>query len=280
MKRTVVLSALLAACVTGGACGSSAPPAAPLPASTPSAVAATANSAAATAPAPDPVPVVREFYQLYLKNLTGGKSTPPATLGQYLTERMLKEQKDTTDEDVIIRGSDFDEAWAHDLNVAVAGKPAEGKAQVVVELKSKEATKKLNLMVLAQGNTWKIDEIKLQDTAAAPATDTGSQADQSNVTTQVVKFNRGATSADYEATISQGETHVYVLNVRKGQYFGAQTYSDDDVEFKVRRKNGEELENPPGSTKWGGEAPASGDYEIVISGFRKPTKYSITLSAQ
>ena len=107
-------------------------------------------------------------------------------------------------------------------------------------------------------------------------------ADSSKTKTTNVKFEKGKTSADYENTIGNGETHIYVVNVQKGQYLGAETYSDtdDDVAFTVRKKGGAELEVPEGSVKWGGEVPSSGDYEIVISGIKKSTKYSITISAE
>lgn len=100
--------------------------------------------------------------------------------------------------------------------------------------------------------------------------------------TTTVKFAKGKTSADYENTIGNGETQVYVVNVQKGQYLGAQTYSDtdDDVPFTVRKKGGEELEVPEGSVKWGGDVPESGNYEIVIKGIKKTTKYSITINAE
>lgn len=107
-------------------------------------------------------------------------------------------------------------------------------------------------------------------------------ADSSKIKTTTVKFEKGKTSAEYENTIGSGETQIYVVNVKEGQYLGAQTYSDtdDDVPFIVRKKGGEELEVPDGSVKWGGDVPSSGDYEIVISGIKKSTKYSITISAE
>ncbi len=107
-------------------------------------------------------------------------------------------------------------------------------------------------------------------------------ADSSKTKTTTVKFEKGKTSADYENTIGSGETQIYVVNVQKGQYLGAETYSDtdDDVAFTVRKKGGAELEVPEGSVKWGGDVPSSGDYEIVISGIKKSTKYSITISAE
>ena len=107
-------------------------------------------------------------------------------------------------------------------------------------------------------------------------------ADPSKTKTTTVKFEKGKTSADYENTIGSGETQIDVVNVQKGQYLGAETYSDtdDDVAFTVRKKGGAELEVPEGSVKWGGDVPSSGDYEIVISGIKKSTKYSITISAE
>lgn len=107
-------------------------------------------------------------------------------------------------------------------------------------------------------------------------------ADSTKTKTTTVKFEKGKTSADFDGTIGNGETQIYLINVQKGQYVGAETYSDtdDDVAFTVRKKGGEELEVPEGSVKWGGEVPASGDYEIVIKGIKKTTKYSITISAE
>ena len=105
-------------------------------------------------------------------------------------------------------------------------------------------------------------------------------ADSSTVITTVVRFARGKTSAVYKNTIASGDTHVYVVNVRKGQYLGAQTYADTDVPFTVRRKDGAELEVPAGSVKWGGDVPESGDYEIVIGRMKTTVAYSITVSAE
>ena len=118
----------------------------------------------------------------------------------------------------------------------------------------------------------------------APKTESAKSdsADSAKTKTTTVKFEKGKTSAEYENTIGNGETQIYVVNVKEGQYLGAQTYSetDDDVAFTVRKKGGEELEVPDGSVKWGSDVPSSGDYEIVISGIKKPTKYSITISAE
>jgi hypothetical protein len=104
--------------------------------------------------------------------------------------------------------------------------------------------------------------------------------DKPKVVTTVVQFPKGETGAEYEKTIAPGETHIYVVNVRQGQYFGAQTYSDEDTPFTVRRKGGAELEAPEGSVKWGGDAPQDGDYEIVVKGAKKATKYTISINAE
>jgi hypothetical protein len=115
----------------------------------------------------------------------------------------------------------------------------------------------------------------------APKTEPAKSADSTAKTT-AVKFEKGKTSAEYENSIGNGDTQIYIVNVKKGQYLGAQTYSetDDDVAFTVRKKGGAELEVPEGSVKWGGDVPEDGDYEIVISNIKKTTKYSITISAE
>lgn len=228
------------------------------------------------ATAADPEPIVLEFYLFYLKELVANKKHSPEVMKRYLTERMLKEIKDTTDEDVVIRGSDYDDTWAK--NVIIKGKETVNatKSVITVELKGKDFSKTLKVTVVAQAKTWKIDSVK--DTSSVENTDEA--ADSSKVKTNVVKFAPGKKVKDFEDTISPGETHIYIINVRKGEYLGAQTYSDtdDDVPFTVRKKDGAELEVPEGSVKWGGEAPESGDYEIVISGLKKSTKYKIAVS--
>ena len=148
---------------------------------------------------------------------------------------------------------------------------------LTVELKGKEFSKVLKVTVTAQDKTWKIDSVK--DTTAVE--DNADSTESSNSKTTIVKFARGKSDKDYEDIISAGETHIYVINVRQGQYFGAQSYSDDyGVPFTVRRKGGEELDVPAESVKWGGEAPEAGDYEIVLSGVKKKTKYNISISAE
>jgi hypothetical protein len=118
-------------------------------------------------------------------------------------------------------------------------------------------------------------------TNSAPAEKpSASPAESSNIKTTVVKFPAGETGTDYETTIGPGETHVYVVNVKKGQYLGAQTYADDDVAFTVRKKGGADLEVPEGSVKWGGDVPESGDYEIVIKNVKKKTDYKISINAE
>lgn len=230
-----------------------------------------------TATAIEPEAVVLEFYKLYLKNFIANKKLPPATMKRYLTERMLKEIKDTTDADVVIQAQDYDETWANNVNIKGKEKISNTKVIVTVELKGESFSQELEVTTLAQNKTWKIDSAKDTD---AVESDTDS-ADTSNIKTTVVKFPRGKTGADYQDTISPGETHIYVVNVRQGQYFGGQTYSDDyGVPFTVRRKDGEELEVPAESVKWGGDAPESGDYEIVVSGVKKKTKYTISIGAQ
>lgn len=228
--------------------------------------------------AADPEPIVLEFYLFYLKELVANKKHSPEVMKRYLTDRMLKEIKDTTDEDVVIRGSDYDDTWAK--NVIIKGKETVNatKSVITVELKGKDFSKALKVTVVAQAKTWKIDSVK--DTSSVESTDEA--AESSKVKTNVVKFAAGKKVKDFEDTISPGETHVYIINVRKGQYLGAQTYSetDDDIPFTVRKKDEADLEVPEGSVKWGGEAPESGDYEIVISGLKKSTKYSITISAE
>lgn len=224
-----------------------------------------------------PETVVLEFYKLYLKNFIANKKLPPATMKRYLTERMLKEVKDTTDADVIIQAQDYDESWANNVNIKGKEKISNTKAIVTVELKGESFSQVLEVTVVAQNKTWKIDSAKDTDVVES---DTDS-ADTSNIKTTIVKFPRGKTGADYQDTISPGETHIYVVNVRQGQYFGGQTYSDDyGVPFTVRRKGGEELEVPAESVKWGGDAPESGDYELVVSGVKKKTKYTISIGAQ
>lgn len=118
--------------------------------------------------------------------------------------------------------------------------------------------------------------------APKPEPSKSDSADSAKTKTTTVKFEKGKTSADFENSIGNGETQIYVVNVQKGQYLGAETYSDtdDDVAFTVRKKGGEELEVPEGSVKWGGEVPETGDYEIVIKGIKKTTKYKITISAE
>jgi hypothetical protein len=237
-----------------------------------------AGSESTTATAADPEPIVLEFYQFYLKELVANKKHSPEVMKRYLTARMLKEIKDTTDEDVVIRGSDYDDTWAK--NVIIKGKETVNatKSVITVELKGKDFSKTLKVTVVAQAKTWKIDSVK--DTSSVESTDEA--ADSSKVKTAIVKFAAGKKVKDFADTISPGERHIYVVNVRKGQYLGAQTYSetDDDVPFTVRKKGGADLEVPEGSVKWGGEAPESGDYEIVISGLKKSTKYSINISAE
>ena len=233
------------------------------------------NPETSTATAPETL--VLEFYKLYLKEFIANKKLPPATMKRYLTERMLKEIKDTTDADVVIQAQDYDETWASNVNIKGKEKVSNTKTIVKVELKGKSFSQELEVTVIAQNNTWKIDSVKDTD---AVESDTDSD-DNSNVKTTIVKFPRGETGADYQDTISPGETHIYVVNVRQGQYFGGQTYSDDyGVPFTVRRKGGEELEVPAESVKWGGDAPESGDYEIVVSGVKKKTKYTISIGAQ
>lgn len=129
--------------------------------------------------------------------------------------------------------------------------------------------------------TPKLSEKATVETANAEKPKTEENSTESAKTkTLVVKFAKGKTSAEYENSIGKGETHIYVVNVKKGQYLGAQTYADDDVPFIVRKKGGAELEVPEGSVKWGGDVPESGDYEIVISKIKKTAKYSITVSAE
>jgi hypothetical protein len=115
--------------------------------------------------------------------------------------------------------------------------------------------------------------------SSKPAADS---TDSAKTKTTTVKFEKGKTSAEYENSIGNGETQIFVVNVKEGQYLGAQTYSDteEDVAFIVRKKGGANLEVPEGSVKWGGDIPESGDYEIVISGIKKTTKYGITISAE
>lgn len=169
------------------------------------------------------------------------------------------------------------ESWANNVNIKGKEKISDTKAIVTVELKGESFSQVLEVTTLAQNKTWKIDAAKDTD-AVESETDSD---DNSNVKTTIVKFPRGKTGADYQDTISPGETHIYVVNVRQGQYFGGQTYSDDyGVPFTVRRKGGEEMEVPAESVKWGGDAPESGDYEIVVSGVKKKTKYTISIGAQ
>ncbi len=224
-----------------------------------------------------PEPVVLEFYKLYLKALVANKNLSPDVMKRYLTTRMLSEIKDTTDADVVTQGQDYDETWANNVIIKGKEKLSDTKAVLTVELKGKEFSKTLKVTVAAQGNTWKIDAVK--DTAAVE--DNTDSADNANVSTTIVKFPKGKTGADYEKTISPGETHIYVVNIRKGQYFGAQTYTDDyGIPFTMRLKDGEELEVPADSVKWGGDAPETGDYEIIVSGLEKATKYNISIGAQ
>ena len=71
----------------------------------------------ATTDMSEPEPIVIEFYKSYLKELVANKQLPPETMKRYLTERMLKEIKDTTDADVVTQGQDYDKTWANNVNV-------------------------------------------------------------------------------------------------------------------------------------------------------------------
>ena len=159
------------------------------------------NPETSTATAPETL--VLEFYKLYLKEFIANKKLPPATMKRYLTERMLKEIKDTTDADVVIQAQDYDETWASNVNIKGKEKVSNTKTIVKVELKGKSFSQELEVTVIAQGKTWKIDSVKDTD---AVESDTDSD-DNSNVKTIIVKFPRGETGADYQDTISPGETH-------------------------------------------------------------------------
>ena len=98
------------------------------------------------------------FYKMHLTSLVNNKTIPATTRNKFLTLRMQKTVKTSTDEDPFIHGSDFEDAWRE--NIEIAGSQAQGKSKAIVTLILKgEATKTLAVTMLLQGATWKIDSV-------------------------------------------------------------------------------------------------------------------------
>jgi hypothetical protein len=86
------------------------------------------------------------------------------------------------------------------------------------------------------------------------------------VTTKLVKFERGRTTAVIKGIARTPGSYEYVLRVRSGQVMTVHlTSSNKGVECSVEAPNGDSVEDALGVTDWSGKLAYSGDYKILLT---------------
>ncbi len=89
-----------------------------------------------------------------------------------------------------------------------------------------------------------------------------------DIRTERVQFDRGATSAAVEASITGYETVDYVLGAKKGQYMNVSMATDNGANyFNILAPGETEVAMFSGSTgqnQYEGTLPASGDYKVRV----------------
>lgn len=136
--------------------------------------------------------------------------------------------------------------------------PASGNYRIVVSPTRGNATYKINFNVSAR------------EKEEPPPTGSGGR-------TTVVKFRKGASSANYSNSVIRGERDTYILGAGGGQTMSVSISAlEDNAVFDVVSPGGAQLASERRS--WTGRLPQDGKYRVIVGGTRGNATYKISFS--
>lgn len=122
----------------------------------------------------------------------------------------------------------------------------------------------------------KMDCAKFGQNGDEPVPDTGQVPPQSNPGTERVNFAQGATAAVLAGAVIRAERKTYLLNAGQGQVMNVEiTALEDNAVFEILSPGGSFLASE--AKTFTGKLPATGDYQIIVSGTRGNATYEMTV---
>ncbi len=97
---------------------------------------------------------------------------------------------------------------------------------------------------------------------------------------EVVKFDKGKTSATFEYGLVRGERRTYIVEAKKGQTMSVRIEAEEKNAVFSITKSGKTVDTATETEKWSGTLPSDGKYEIEVSGTRGNASYIIEISVE
>ena len=96
-----------------------------------------------------------------------------------------------------------------------------------------------------------------------------------------ISFLKGKNTATVSGAVVRGDQDVYTVGAREGQRMSVGiTSTENNAVIQIKDASGESLQNRNSESEfieWSGELPATGDYEIIVSGTRGNATYKMTV---
>ena len=97
--------------------------------------------------------------------------------------------------------------------------------------------------------------------------------------TTVVRFKKGATSANYRNAVVRGQRNTYILGGKGGQLMSVSISSlEDNAVFGIKTPGGKTIVS--GKSNWSGQLPADGKYRIIVRGMRGNATYTVRFAVR
>jgi hypothetical protein len=122
----------------------------------------------------------------------------------------------------------------------------------------------------------RMDCAKFGQVADEPVPDAGQEPARSQPGTERVNFAPGATAAALKGAVIRAEQKTYLLNAAKNQVMQVGiTAVEDNAVVQIISPNGVVLASE--AKTFNGKLPATGDYQITVSGTRGNATYEMTI---
>lgn len=96
-----------------------------------------------------------------------------------------------------------------------------------------------------------------------------------------ITFMKGKNTAIVSGAVVRGDRDVYTVGAREGQRMSVGvTSTENNAVIQIKDSSGESLQNRNSESEyieWSGELPATGDYEIIVSGTRGNATYKLSV---